>query len=329
MSRLKPKAAGQQGSVLIVLDVDLCGRTLEDPQRTRSIVIPPGLRLRLCNGSLHLPNQATVVVGPGAQLELVGVDIKGVGRRDTGLITVEGEGASATLRQCTITGMRHSVSKRIEQAHGLLVAKGGSAIVQQCNVLKATNCGICVDGYGSTATVTRTMVQQCDRQGFSALFNGKLTIELSVALRNQHSGFYAKSEGSLVAGPGCRSERNGWSGFEAFDRGQLVAGEGCYAGGNTCHGYSSVWHGSVLQAGPGCIAEHNKGCGFYALGGAKLLAGPGCIAEYNANAGFAAKGDSTCGELVAGPGCHAARNGQGQKDQWVQWEGGMLTRLSK
>jgi hypothetical protein len=325
MSRLKPKAAAQQGSVRVVLDVDLCGRTLEDPQRTRNLVIPPGLRLRLCNGALHLPNAVTLVVGPGAELELVGMDIKGRGRPERGLITVEGEGASATLCQCTITGVRGSVTEPSEQAHGLLVAKGGSAVVQQCSVLKATNSGVCVQGASSTATVSRTMVQQCDWHGFLAVSRGKLTIELSIALKNKRSGFCALKDGSLEAGPECRSEMNGGSGFDACWGGQLVAGEGCYASGNQHGGYSSYLQGSLLQAGPGCIAEHNSQFGFQAEHCAQLLAGPGCIARHNTRTGFSCGGGS---ELVAGPGCHAEGNGQGEEDQWLHWHGAKLTRMS-
>jgi hypothetical protein len=317
MTRLKPKAAGQQGSVLIVLDVDLCDRTLEDPGRTHNIVIPAGLRLRLCNGGLHLPNAVTVVVGPGAELELVGMDIKGRGRPERGLITVEGAGATATLHQCTITGVRHRVSKRSEQAHGLLVAQGGSAVVRQCRVLKATKCGICVQGVGSTATVSWAMVEQCDKHGFAARSSGQLTVKIGIALRNKAHGFYAEGGSSLVAGPGCRSERNEGSGFDATWGGQLVAGEGCYAGGNQHDGFyssgRSLLKGSLLQAGTGCIAEHNEGCGFWVDYGGKLLAGPGCIARHNSVAGFYCDGG-----LVAEPGCHAEGNGAGEEDQWVQ-----------
>jgi hypothetical protein len=330
MRRHKPKADGQKVSALVTLNVDLGGRNLEDPKRTRNLEIPAGLRLRLSNGALHLPNLVTLVVGPGAELELVGVDIKGRGRRDRGLITVEGAGASATLRQCTITGIRRSSSKPRDCAHGLLVAQGGSAVVQQCSVVRATDCGICVQGEGSTAAVSRTLVQQCDVDGFSVVSDGKLTVELSISLSNTCDGFYAGPKGSLVAGPGCRSERNGASDFGASRGGQLVAGEGCYAGGNKNNGYSSSNPGSLLQAGPGCIAEHNAGCGFQASNGARLSAGPGCIARHNGRAGFSVgfSMGSLC-ELAAEPGCHAEGNGKGEEDQWVQEAGSRLTRMSE
>jgi hypothetical protein len=331
MRRHKPKADGQKVSALVTLNVDLGGRTLEDPKRTKNLEVPAGLRLRLHNGALHLPNLVTVVVGPGAQLELVGMNIEGRGRRDRGLVTVEGDGASAVLCQCTITGIRRRISGPSEQAHGLLVAQGGSAVVQQCSVVRATNCGICVQGEGSTATVSRTMVQQCDANGFSAGARGKLAIELSIALSNRFCGFYAGVEASLAAGPGCRSERNGASGFTASEAGQLVAGEGCYAGGNKLHGYMSAWPGSLLQAGPGCIAERNASYGFQAFHGARLLAGPGCIARHNGRAGFRVDlsyAGSLC-ELVAEPGCHAEGNGHSEEDQWEQVAGSRLTRMSE
>jgi hypothetical protein len=338
---------GQQNGIRVVLEADLGGRTLEAPTRTHQLLIPPGLKLRLLNGALHLPHSVIILVGPGAEVELERVDIRGRGIHEHGLITVEGAGASATLRQCAITGGGEGGTVT-EQVHGVLVAKGGQAVLQHCTIMKATKCGIHVQNKGSAAQVTSTMVQQCDEHGYLARGRGKLVLERSIAHSNGGDGFCADKRGMLQAGPGCRSERNGWIGFRAHIGARLLAGEGCYAGGNGHDGYTAHGLGSRLDAGPGCIAEHNGGTGFVAGAGARLWAGPKCTAQHNmeggfwarknghlhalrecsaiqnAEAGFQAGGAAA---LIAESGCRAESNGNSSSDQWVQEDRGTLHRL--
>jgi hypothetical protein len=326
ISRSKPKdtsAPGQQGiGVQVILEVDLNGKTLGGPDLSSLfLLIPRGLKLQLSNGSLHIPGHLYVLVGPGAVLEAVRVEFRGSGQYWRGLITVEGEGASANLHQCIITGNRDGSNE--DRGHGLMVAGGGS-------VLAAS-----------------TMVQHCGEHGFYASSNGKLVAERSIAHSNRKHGFSSRGSGVLEAGAGCRSELNGEAGFAALYGGQLVAGEGCYAGGNKGDGYCSSESGGRLHAGAGCIAEHNDSSGFAARFGGHLEAGAACIAAhnqgagflatwhsqlhaargcaaiYNADAGFEAEDDA---ELTAGPGCKAEGNGRSHDDDWVQVPAGLLVR---
>jgi hypothetical protein len=280
---------GQQDGIQVILEANLGGRRLQGNESTQQLLIPPGLKLRLLNGALHLPHSVIILVEPGAELELEGVDIRGRGVHERGLITIEGAGASATLRQCAITGVPGLATKGSkEQVLGVLIAKGGQAVLQHCTITAATWCGINVQDEGSTAQVSSTMVQQCNGGGFTVHSSGKLKVERSIAHNNKGMGFAATMKGVLEAGPGCRSERNEGPGFMASWGGRLVAGEGCYAGGNKEHGFVSSLGGSRLVAGPGCIAEHNGGAGFVAEYEAQLQAGPRCTAQNNQGEGFSA-----------------------------------------
>jgi hypothetical protein len=327
----------QQGTgIQVILDVDLNGRTLVAEQHPAPLVIPPGVKLQLSNGSLQLPEDMCVLVGPGAALEAVRVDFRGSGQFWKGIVTVEGEGASAILHQCTITGGR--IGRYNGEAHGLLVAWGGRAALQNCIVQKTTSCGIFVQGEGSTVTATSTMVLRCEGSGFAAKNSGKLVAERCSAHSNMGYGFLSENKGVLEAGAGCRSEVNEMAGFMAYLSGQLVAGECCYAGWNKDAGYRSEEDGSWLQAGAGCIAEHNV-FGFYALCRAQLQAGPQCIAQHSQGAGFlvtwsghlhAGRGCSAMhnagggfvvqggAKLTADPGCRAEGNGKSHDDDWVK-----------
>jgi hypothetical protein len=310
ISRSQPRAVedtnalGQQGTgIQVILEVDLKGRTLAAPDLAMPLLLPTGLKLRLSNGSLHLPEGMCVLVGQGAELEAVRVDFRGSGQERRGIVTVEGEGASAILHQCTITGGR--IGRYNGEAHGLLVARGGRAALQNCIVQKATASGIQVKGKGSTAVATSTMVTSCAASGFAAVGGGKLVAERCIAHCNAQYGFLSEDKGVLEAGAGCRSELNEGSGFVARS-GQLVAGEGCYAGRNKHQGYYAFGSGGRLHAGAGCIAEHNGGCGFVTSDSAQLLTGPECTAQHNGYAGFATGNQ---GRLEARPACTAAHNG--------------------
>jgi hypothetical protein len=294
---------GQQGTgIQVILEVDLNGRTLAAPVLSSPLLIPPGIKIRLSNGSLHMPEDMYVLVGPGAELEAVRVEFRGSGKHWKGLITVEGEGASAALHQCAITGVTGGSPSHL--AHGVLVAKGGRAALQNCVVQQATSRGIWVQGEGSTVTAASTMVQHCGGAGFAAADSGKLVAERCIAHSNTQFGFVGEHSGMLEAGAGCRAELNGLTGFLAYS-GQLVAREGCYAGWNKGDGYWAYGSGGRLHAGAGCIAEHNGGCGFVTSDSAQILTGPECIAEHNGNAGYSA---GTHGQLKAGAGSVAAHN---------------------
>jgi hypothetical protein len=212
-----------------------------------------------------------VLVGPGAQLEAVRVQVEGSGQFLRGLITVEGEAASATLRQCIITGGRDDSSAHL--ALGLLVAEGGRAALQNCVVQKVTMTGVYVCDVGSSISATSTMVNMCAHYGFAAAGSGKLVAERCIAHSNAWSGFLSENKGVLEVRAGCRSEVNEGSGFFA-DSGQLVVGEGCYAGLNKNHGYYSWGSKGRLQAGAGCIAVHNGGSGFHAATTPSFRLGP-------------------------------------------------------
>jgi hypothetical protein len=329
---------GQQGTgIQVILEVDLNGRTLAAPDLAMPLELPPGLKLRLCNGSLHMLGLTFVRVGPGAELDAVRVEFRGSGQFWKGIVTVEGEGASAILHQCTITGSSDDSPE--DRAHGLLVAEGGTVALQSCIVQQASECGIQVEGEGSTVSATSTMVLRCEGSGFAAKNSGQLVAERCSAHSNMGYGFLSENKGVLKAGAGCRSELNEVAGFMADSSGQLVAGEGCFAGWNKGDGYRSYASGSHLQAGAGCSAEHNGGSGFLAKCRAQLQAGPECIARHNRGAGFlaawsghlhAARGCSAVhnaeagfrvqddAKLTADPGCKAEGNGKSHDDDWVE-----------
>jgi hypothetical protein len=218
-----------------------------------SINIPPGLKLRLLNGTVLLPEGGIISISPGAALEMVRISIYGRGRYEHGLVDIQGQGATALLRQCTITGTRNHLNH--SGGHGVRVSQGGDAILDRCWLSKAGFCGLWVEGL---AYARGCFASRCFGSGYAARRGGRLTVARSVAIDNPGSGFIANGQGStVVAWEGCRAENNRGAGFYASGGGELVAGCDCVAKNNFHSVFMALGPGSSMQVGPGCTAEDN------------------------------------------------------------------------
>jgi hypothetical protein len=227
-----------QGGIRLILECDLGGRELQNPAETfpyivRPDFVPPGVKLRLVNGSLHLPRFSILYVNsPGAQLELERLTIQGNVEPSHGVVMVGGVGTSVVLRHCTIIGPKYPLIliPHHVPGSGVMVIKGGHATLESCAI---QNIGIHVQDEHSTAEAINCTVQRAPRHGFSVSEGGGLSVHLSIAHNNKGAGFFASGPGTqLEVGAFCRSERNGQGGFLAQSGSKVVIGESCYAGDN-------------------------------------------------------------------------------------------------
>jgi hypothetical protein len=260
----------------VILECDLQGRTLSiedyDPHIHRSwLNILPGVKLRLLNGTIPLPDNAIIWVEKGAlEMEHVTVTGRGAGA-GYGLVNIFGKGAKGCLRRCTIIGPAkddpYDLGCRF--CHAVRVAEGADATLDRCLLSRATETGLFVEGSGSTAYAQSCIVEKCSSWGYAAQDGGRLTADRSVALGNERSGFYAL-RGTLEAVNGCRAENNGMSGFEAGRHSEVVVGAGCVASSNRGCGFYAYGSGADIQVAQGCTSEGNGGGDFGADKNARL-----------------------------------------------------------
>jgi hypothetical protein len=118
LARKQKHAGGKPASLTLEFDLrgvhfDLRSGSSNTPGPHRdTLLLPPGLTLRLANGSIS-SDSLSLVAGPGSCLQLCNMRlIRGRPER-SGVVTVRGEGAKATLEHCTICVSTSTMSKLI------------------------------------------------------------------------------------------------------------------------------------------------------------------------------------------------------------------------